>query len=787
MSNSKILVLGYYDKYNLGDETYRHVFPKIFPNKELVFRNPHELAPSDLNNLELIVCGGGDIINDWFNEAFEKVFKNIRCKVYAISIGITYPSTINKKYLGHYDRMYVRHNEYANELAGVLGSKNVFHIPDLAFLLDHQTISTASSAPIIGVFMATRMYSIVDSLTKCLVKLSSNYQIVFYPFNVSTEEHEGDIFFTREQFPMYTTDTTTRTVEEMQRCIGNLHLAICVRYHSHILSIIENTPFVSLALTPKSQILMKDHGYINNVAKTPEEIDSAIDYALSHREELIEKNKQVYNDCQSILQSLKIIKPQTIDEITTEANQLITAGHSAEVVAGNILHSLTGSVKNKYTYGFVNNIRENKHDMREMVKWVRNDHLENKNKNGGIGIQMFQDPEEFANVHRSGWYYVVSMLASLQNKRGITCDVYVDGTFLWNETVYLQKGILPYKKLWIGFIHHTPRGGFNDLNRIISKNSFQLSLKQCKGLITLSEYTREWLQSKLGGIRVYTLKHPTETVPISARFNIFDFAIKPSIIQIGAWLRDTYAIYRLKLPWAKKFVLSGPNMTNYIHPPKISLRDGSKCIPGVCNIHSKFNHTFGNDYCICNGNSTDISTVHPGICRQDYGNLNVCILFLLNWLWKQNVLKLPNLITVIENGVGCGCGTSSEANFKTVNDIINSNYNSVQTISTVSNEEYDSILSKTTVFLRLEDASGVNTVIECIMRNTPIIINKLPAVVEYLGPNYPLYYDEVSEVSKFTVDDISKANKYLAKMDKQSIQIDSFLSGMRKILSNIPQ
>jgi hypothetical protein len=91
------------------------------------------------------------------------------------------------------------------------------------------------------------------------------------------------------------------------------------------------------------------------------------------------------------------------------------------------------------------------------------------------------------------------------------------------------------------------------------------------------------------------------------------------------------------------------------------------------------------------------------------------------------------------------------------------------------------------VFLRLEDASGVNTIIECIMRNTPIIINKLPAVVEYLGPNYPLYYDEVSEVSKFTVDDISKANKYLAKMDKQSIQIDSFLSGMRKILSNIPQ
>ena len=783
MNKSKILILGYYDKYNLGDEAYKHVFPKIFPNKELIYQNPHA---SDLNNtssFELIVCGGGDIINDWFNKVFEKIFKHARCKVYAISIGITYPSTINKKYLGHYDRLYVRHNRYANELSNILGSKNIFHIPDLVFLLNKQVVQNVRTpVPIIGIFMATRMYSIVGSLIKSLAKLSE-YQIVFYPFNVSTEEHEGDIFFTREQFPMYTTDTTTRTVEEMQRCIGNLHLAICVRYHSHILSIIENTPFVSLALTPKSQMLMSDHGYSENVAKTPEEIESAINYALSHRAELIEKNKQVHNDCQSILQSLKIIESETIDDIASEAKELITSGHSAEVVAGNILHSLTGSVKNKYTYGFVNNIRENKHDMREMIKWVQNDHLENK----GIGIQMFQDPEEFANVHRSGWYYVVSMLASLQNKRGITCDVYVDGTFLWNETVYLQKGILPYKKPWIGFIHHTPRGGFNDLNRIISKSSFKLSLKQCRGLIALSEYTRAWLQSKLGGIRVYTLKHPTESVPISARFNISNFTIKPSIVQVGAWLRDSYAIYRLNLSWAKKFVLSGPNMSNYIHPPKITLHDGSKCIPGVCNIHLKFNHTFGSDYCTCNEVSTGTNVSSPGICRSSYGNLNVCILFLLNWLWKQNILKLPNLITVIENGVGCNCGKSSESNLKTVNDIINSNYNSVQMISTVSNEEYDKLLSEMIIFLRLEDASGVNTIIECIMRNTPIIINKLPAVVEYLGPNYPLYYDEVSEVSKFTVDDISKANKYLAKMDKQSIQIDSFLSGMRKILSNIPQ
>jgi hypothetical protein len=72
----------------------------------------------------------------------------------------------------------------------------------------------------------------------------------------------------------------------------------------------------------------------------------------------------------------------------------------------------------------------------------------------------------------------------------------------------------------------------------------------------------------------------------------------------------------------------------------------------------------------------------------------------------------------------------------------------------------------------LEDANAHNTIVECIKFNTPIIINKLPAVVEYLGEDYPLYYKNVDELEMLNNPNylqkmIVNANTYIIKMDKK--------------------
>lgn len=72
---------------------------------------------------------------------------------------------------------------------------------------------------------------------------------------------------------------------------------------------------------------------------------------------------------------------------------------------------------------------------------------------------------------------------------------------------------------------------------------------------------------------------------------------------------------------------------------------------------------------------------------------------------------------------------------------------SVVDVRHMGNEDYDILLSKNIVFLDMYDASANNAVIECMVRGTPILINHLPAVVEYLGPNYPFYFNTLEEAA----------------------------------------
>lgn len=105
---------------------------------------------------------------------------------------------------------------------------------------------------------------------------------------------------------------------------------------------------------------------------------------------------------------------------------------------------------------------------------------------------------------------------------------------------------------------------------------------------------------------------------------------------------------------------------------------------------------------------------------------------------------------------------------------------SVQVVQRVSDQEYDSLLSENLVFLDLFDAPANTTVVECIARNTPILVNKLPGVVEYLGEAYPLYFDSIEEAdAKLSdPDNIRAAYDYLVAMDKEKITLDHFIESM---------
>ncbi len=98
----------------------------------------------------------------------------------------------------------------------------------------------------------------------------------------------------------------------------------------------------------------------------------------------------------------------------------------------------------------------------------------------------------------------------------------------------------------------------------------------------------------------------------------------------------------------------------------------------------------------------------------------------------------------------------------------------------MENQEYDRLFSENVVLCEYYTASASNTVVECIVRNTPLLINPLPPIVEYLGEHYPLYFNSYEEATEklCSKETVLAAHHYLADMDKRFLSPEHFLTGL---------
>jgi len=115
-----ILIVGYYDHHNLGDEQYKISIKYII--KQLPNSKPKSIEFIDCDRLQdykvlentTIIFGGGDILNHYFLDKLNKKFKNIILKprIIAFSVGIPYNSIFiepeNLKKLDILDHIFLR-------------------------------------------------------------------------------------------------------------------------------------------------------------------------------------------------------------------------------------------------------------------------------------------------------------------------------------------------------------------------------------------------------------------------------------------------------------------------------------------------------------------------------------------------------------------------------------------------------------------------------------------------------------------------------------------------------
>ena len=87
----------------------------------------------------------------------------------------------------------------------------------------------------------------------------------------------------------------------------------------------------------------------------------------------------------------------------------------------------------------------------------------------------------------------------------------------------------------------------------------------------------------------------------------------------------------------------------------------------------------------------------------------------------------------------------------------------VTQLAYLDNHAYDELLAENIVFLDLYDSSANNAIVECIARQTPVLVNPLPAVTEYLGADYPFYFTDLDEAARKATDvrTVVAAHQYL--------------------------
>jgi len=100
-------------------------------------------------------------------------------------------------------------------------------------------------------------------------------------------------------------------------------------------------------------------------------------------------------------------------------------------------------------------------------------------------------------------------------------------------------------------------------------------------------------------------------------------------------------------------------------------------------------------------------------------------------------------------------------------------------IKHLNDTEYDDLLINSYVILNQFTSSANNALLECIVLNIPIFCNRLPAVEEYIGKDYPLFFKDIDDLEKliYNADKIKEAYEYIANMNvlNKKLELDTFM------------
>lgn len=295
-NNKKVVVLGYFNEFNAGDDCYEYILNHYNTNNNVSFYNPYKISdiPSDTS---LVLVSGGDLFNMYFINKIKSIISNsnIFCPIHALSVGIPYKSAITYDLLSFFSKIYLRNKTDVDFLLN-LGLKNVFSVPDMAFLLPYFVKKSLYKIPklnfsfskAIGIFIPRTIYSVdkeksyfmfINKISNLISSLIKEYTVVLIPFDYNNNnnkendiiinKHIKSVFFNNKNVIDFSPFIDYKNyIPQLFSLIKSLDFGICMRFHSHVFCLLQNIPFISLSVTRKSYLFMEEHNLLKYYIKS---------------------------------------------------------------------------------------------------------------------------------------------------------------------------------------------------------------------------------------------------------------------------------------------------------------------------------------------------------------------------------------------------------------------------------------------------------------------------------------------------------------------------------------
>ena len=330
--------------------------------------------------------------------------------------------------------------------------------------------------------------------------------------------------------------------------------------------------------------------------------------------------------------------------------------------------------------------------------------------------------------HRSGWNFALNALRPLHNSRGILFDGFIESNFAWRHR---QEGV------------RSPEV----LEKMKRENTFdRLATSEEKGI---TPYTTPWVG----------FVHNPQDMPAWLHYQ----ESPQSIFAKDIWKRSLpyciglFALSEHTAKWLRE--QTGKTVSSLIHPTEI---------PELQFDFKRFR------------SNPRKKIVQIGWWLRRLNAIYELPIARGNPLKYEKIRLVPIFVAHANEYLRGLMKKEIELYALNMDPIFSSNTREVQHLP---DDRYDELLSENMAFVELYDMGASNTIVECIARATPLLINPLPAVVEYLGEDYPMYFRSLREAAgkALDLDLINDTHIYLKNCETRTkLGAEHFLRTFRK-------